>query len=297
MMQRAWPDIVEAMKSRSRMLWMLVKGNVTVGGFDGQTLTLSFANDGARNTFANRGGKDTLTEAIHQVLGMQVTLDLATGGGTPQKLRARPQQPTDPAPQASDDDHAPASSATHPPSPAPSDESPQWAPPQEPAPDEEPPHDAWQPGPEDQSWQTQPEHAPQEAARPRVPEKPVIPAFARRSQAAPASQPRTDGLEDVDDTPPRSRLPCPHPEEPEDPAAPRRTGQRPHPPLEPVAQTSRPVSPQHASRWAGPEDPEEDVPSEDDEEIMHSGVFGRRAIERLLGGTLIEERRLGAEGH
>ncbi|MGO1550272.1 MAG: DNA polymerase III subunit gamma and tau, partial [Nesterenkonia sp.] len=46
MMQRAWPDIVDAMKSRSRMLWMLVKGNVSVAGFNGQTLTLAFSNDG-----------------------------------------------------------------------------------------------------------------------------------------------------------------------------------------------------------------------------------------------------------
>ncbi|HIX00828.1 MAG TPA: hypothetical protein H9871_11890, partial [Candidatus Nesterenkonia stercoripullorum] len=36
----------------------------------------------------------------------------------------------------------------------------------------------------------------------------------------------------------------------------------------------------------------EDIASDDDVEIEHSGVFGRRAIERILDGTLMEEQRL-----
>jgi DNA polymerase-3 subunit gamma/tau len=36
----------------------------------------------------------------------------------------------------------------------------------------------------------------------------------------------------------------------------------------------------------------EDIPSEDDEAIEDSGLVGRAAIERLLGGRLIEERSL-----
>lgn len=34
----------------------------------------------------------------------------------------------------------------------------------------------------------------------------------------------------------------------------------------------------------------QDVPSADDETIEESGVFGRAAVERILGGKLIEER-------
>jgi DNA polymerase-3 subunit gamma/tau len=36
----------------------------------------------------------------------------------------------------------------------------------------------------------------------------------------------------------------------------------------------------------------EDVPSADDETIEESGVFGRAAVERILGGRLLEERSL-----
>lgn len=36
----------------------------------------------------------------------------------------------------------------------------------------------------------------------------------------------------------------------------------------------------------------EDIPSADDETIEESGVFGRAAVERILGGKLLEERSL-----
>jgi DNA polymerase-3 subunit gamma/tau len=36
----------------------------------------------------------------------------------------------------------------------------------------------------------------------------------------------------------------------------------------------------------------QDVPSADDETIEESGVFGRAAVERILGGKLVEERSL-----
>ncbi|WP_328821853.1 DNA polymerase III subunit gamma and tau [Nesterenkonia haasae] len=75
-MQQAWPDVVEAMKSRSRVLWMLVKGNVQVTRFDGQTVALAFSNDGARNTFTNRGGEQALTAAVQEVVGISVRFTL-----------------------------------------------------------------------------------------------------------------------------------------------------------------------------------------------------------------------------
>lgn len=37
----------------------------------------------------------------------------------------------------------------------------------------------------------------------------------------------------------------------------------------------------------------EDIPSDDDITVEESSVFGRKAIERILDGTLIEERRMG----
>lgn len=37
----------------------------------------------------------------------------------------------------------------------------------------------------------------------------------------------------------------------------------------------------------------EDIPSADDETIEDSGLVGRVAIERILGGRLVEERSVG----
>ncbi|NUP73288.1 MAG: hypothetical protein HOQ07_01340 [Sinomonas sp.] len=34
----------------------------------------------------------------------------------------------------------------------------------------------------------------------------------------------------------------------------------------------------------------DDIPSADDETIEESGLFGRAAVERILGGKLVEER-------
>ncbi|MGJ9373431.1 DNA polymerase III subunit gamma and tau [Nesterenkonia sp. CF4.4] len=82
MMRRAWPDIVDSLKSQSRMLWMLVKGNVSVDSFDGQALSLDFTNEGARTTFANRNGEQAMNAAIEDVLGMKVRFTLVTGGSS-----------------------------------------------------------------------------------------------------------------------------------------------------------------------------------------------------------------------
>ncbi|GAB3186835.1 DNA polymerase III subunit gamma and tau [Nesterenkonia suensis] len=101
MLRRAWPEIVQSLASQSRLLWMLVKDNATVAGFDGKTVTLAFTNDGARATFSNRRGDQALNAAIHQVLGMQVSFDLITGGAPPAAGQGPkgPSRPT-PAPAA-----------------------------------------------------------------------------------------------------------------------------------------------------------------------------------------------------
>lgn len=65
------------------------------------------------------------------------------------------------------------------------------------------------------------------------------------------------------------------------------------PPPDPYYDTS----PQESSPppdWAEAAPPvsDDDVPSDDDIALESSGVFGRRAIERILGGVLIEEQQL-----
>lgn len=59
----------------------------------------------------------------------------------------------------------------------------------------------------------------------------------------------------------------------------------------PEAEAGRAKAPSRAVAEAAGSDVQ-DIPSADDETIEESGVFGRAAIERILGGKLIEERSL-----
>jgi DNA polymerase-3 subunit gamma/tau len=59
----------------------------------------------------------------------------------------------------------------------------------------------------------------------------------------------------------------------------------------PEAEAGRAKAPIRAVAEAAANDVQ-DIPSADDETIEESGVFGRAAIERILGGKLIEERSL-----
>nr|WP_311381113.1 DNA polymerase III subunit gamma and tau [Arthrobacter sp. ISL-85] len=58
----------------------------------------------------------------------------------------------------------------------------------------------------------------------------------------------------------------------------------------PEAEAGRAKAPARAA--AAPSSYVQDIPSADDETIEESGVFGRAAVERILGGKLIEERSL-----
>jgi DNA polymerase-3 subunit gamma/tau len=59
----------------------------------------------------------------------------------------------------------------------------------------------------------------------------------------------------------------------------------------PEAEAGRAKAPSRAVTEAAAADVQF-IPSADDETIEDSGVFGRAAIERILGGKLIEERSL-----
>ncbi|TLP94185.1 DNA polymerase III subunit gamma and tau [Nesterenkonia salmonea] len=337
-MQQAWPDVVEAMKSRSRVLWMLVKGNVQVTGFDGKTLALSFSNDGARNTFTNRGGEQALTDAVQEVVGINVRFTLGgqpaqpqgrthpPGGGAPPKAEGRTEAsapakatpepaPTTAEPPEASPESAESAKATREP-PAPSHTAPEsssrrprpavheaeadftptppddgWVPPLEEPPDLPPPESGYGSlSPNSAQGQTE---APQQDAPSsrRVPEKPVVPAFARRANRAQAPRSGPQGSSNGA-SPASAAAPNGTGAEIRNRLASRQSGgswtptaERP----EDLYDTSPPPD------WAEVQPPSadlEEVASEDDAELEHSGVFGRKAIERILDGVLIEEGRL-----
>ncbi|WP_150460840.1 DNA polymerase III subunit gamma and tau [Nesterenkonia ebinurensis] len=376
-MQQAWPDVVEAMKSRSRMLWMLMTNNAQVSGFDGQTLALRFNNEGAHSTFANRGGEQALTESVQEVVGIQVRLDLdpgsgggrsapPPGGGAPPKAEGRSQDeapapslqapqavasPERPAPPASPEPEAgaapesgpaPKSASGHGSSPADDpaaehDRVPQppddgWVPPTEEPPDlppaepgyaprsrpgaEQPPspHVRWaqipaseaesganygqQRPPNEEPAAQQPAESAEHAspAERRVPEKPVVPAFARRSARGSHSfVPATHTGEPAAEPEPAASSPAaagPGAELRSRLASRKKSAAPSWDEPSGAAEAFDSSPPPDWAEAPTPAAEDEDVPSEDDADLEYSGVFGRKAIERILDGVLIEERRL-----
>lgn len=106
--RQMWPQILDAVKNRRRLTWMLLFNNAQVSGFDGETLQVGFDNPGARNSFANSGSEDVLKQAINDALGVQWRIEAIVdpsggggggggGGGSP-RPPAPPQSPA--APQA-----------------------------------------------------------------------------------------------------------------------------------------------------------------------------------------------------
>lgn len=114
--RQMWPQILDAVKNRRRLTWMLLFNNAQVAGFDGETLQVGFDNPGARNSFTNSGSEDVLKQAINDALGVQWRIEAIVdpsggsgpgtggsgtggfGGGGSSRPPAPPQSPA--APQA-----------------------------------------------------------------------------------------------------------------------------------------------------------------------------------------------------
>lgn len=134
--RQMWPDILEAVKNRRRLTWMLLLNNAQVAGFDGQTLQLGFDNPGARNSFANSGSEDVLKQAISDALGVEWRIEAIVdpsggsggsgggtagggggfGGGSGGSGGGGSRPPTPPAPSTPSDSFAPAPPAQSAPS-------------------------------------------------------------------------------------------------------------------------------------------------------------------------------------
>ncbi|MEU3461418.1 DNA polymerase III subunit gamma and tau [Streptomyces sp. NPDC006733] len=137
--RQMWPDILEAVKNRRRLTWMLLLNNAQVAGFDGQTLQLGFDNPGARNSFANSGSEDVLKQAIVDALGVEWRIEAivdpsgGSGSGSGGSSGGGSRPPAPQAPAAPTPPPAPSAAYTPAPAPAPASApapSPQPAPPE-----------------------------------------------------------------------------------------------------------------------------------------------------------------------
>jgi DNA polymerase-3 subunit gamma/tau len=96
--RRMWVDILEAVKQRSKVAWIVLMEGVEVASLDGNVLTLAFANEGKRRGFTSGGKEVVLREALKEILGVDWRIDaVLDNGGSGQGGR-----PTPPTPEPGD---------------------------------------------------------------------------------------------------------------------------------------------------------------------------------------------------
>ncbi len=111
--RRLWPDIVEATKVRRRVTWIHLTQNAQVVAVDAKTLTLGFANAGARDSFDGNGSAEIVRQAAIDVVGSDWRIEtIVDPGASPDstpvvRQAAAPAAPAEPAPQAAPQAPAP----------------------------------------------------------------------------------------------------------------------------------------------------------------------------------------------
>jgi DNA polymerase III subunit gamma/tau len=141
--QRLWPDVVEAVKQKSRATWMVIMAGVQPLSLDGKVLTLGFDAEGRRLGFVNGGRDAVLREVFKERMGVDWRIETVVGGasGGPPPGRPNPSggfggaATPNPAPQP----RSPARPAAQPPAPRREQMPEPPPPPDEPPPPPEPP--------------------------------------------------------------------------------------------------------------------------------------------------------------
>jgi DNA polymerase-3 subunit gamma/tau len=109
--RRLWPDIVDATKLRRRVTWIHLTQNAQVVAVDDRTLTLGFANAGARDSFDSGGSAEIVRQAAIDVVGTDWRIETIVDPGAnpdagPPPTAAAPRvnlvQPAAPAAPADD---------------------------------------------------------------------------------------------------------------------------------------------------------------------------------------------------
>jgi DNA polymerase-3 subunit gamma/tau len=95
--RRMWVDILEAVKQRSKVAWIVLMEGVEVASLDGSVLTLAFANEGKRRGFTTGGKEVVLREALKEILGVDWRIDAILDNGNGNGNGGRPTPPPPPS--------------------------------------------------------------------------------------------------------------------------------------------------------------------------------------------------------
>ena len=137
--RRLWPDIVDATKLRRRVTWIHLTQNAQVVAVDERTLTLGFANSGARDSFDGNGSAEIVRQAAIDVVGADWRIETIVDPGAspdagppaaprPAPGGAEPTAPAQPPAPAAPADPVPPATPAAPATPVAADEPPPpWA--------------------------------------------------------------------------------------------------------------------------------------------------------------------------
>jgi DNA polymerase-3 subunit gamma/tau len=100
--RRLWPDIVEATKQRRRLTWIYLTQQAQVVAVDDKTLTLGFANSGARDSFDSGGSGEIVRQAAIDVVGHDWRVETIVDPGAEPAATPPPRATAPPAQTAGD---------------------------------------------------------------------------------------------------------------------------------------------------------------------------------------------------
>ncbi|WP_157596976.1 DNA polymerase III subunit gamma and tau [Streptacidiphilus rugosus] len=117
--RQVWPQILDAVKGRRRVTWMLLQ-QAQVAGFDNGALQLGFEHAGTRDGFVNGGHDEILRQALQEALGVSWKVECLIGpaGGAAGRSSA-PARPQAAPAQTPAPFQAPAAPPAFQPTPAP----------------------------------------------------------------------------------------------------------------------------------------------------------------------------------
>ncbi len=95
--RRLWPDILEKVKGLRRFTWVMLSQNAQVTSLDGDALTISLINAGARDSFLKSGSDSVLQQAVHQILGASWRIDTVIDPSAQPQADAAPEPAAAPA--------------------------------------------------------------------------------------------------------------------------------------------------------------------------------------------------------
>ncbi len=110
--RRMWPEILDQVKAKRRVTWMLLFDKVQVLGLDERSLTLGFPDAGSVKGFTAGGHDEVLRQSIIDIVGADWRIEPVHQpggpGGTPVLASPPVEPPQDPAPHAKQEPKDPA---------------------------------------------------------------------------------------------------------------------------------------------------------------------------------------------